>query len=152
MLALLAAFYQCDLTLHTETSAYLGRIGVFASALWIASFVGKLYALAWAVRLRLSRSALVVPAYAAFGLAIVPQYSARVEASTLTTIVALWVFTLFASALWTSRSVTSATTLDEWGRTVFGRALRTTWIMWALLTMCHVLFWRGEYDLHPAFL
>src|SRR5262245_6305543 len=34
MLALLCALYQCDLTLHSETCAYLGTTGVVAASAW----------------------------------------------------------------------------------------------------------------------
>src|SRR5215471_429980 len=42
MLSLLAVVYQGDLTLHTETCAYLGWTGVIASGVWLASFALKL--------------------------------------------------------------------------------------------------------------
>lgn len=38
MLALLFALYQWDLTLHTETCAYLGATGRWAAAVWLAVF------------------------------------------------------------------------------------------------------------------
>jgi hypothetical protein len=44
MLALLTVLYQSDLTLHTETCAFLGTAGAIASAAWLALFVGKLFA------------------------------------------------------------------------------------------------------------
>ena len=50
LLALLTVLYQGDLTLHTETCAYLGGVGIFASVAWLAMFVAKLYALAWALK------------------------------------------------------------------------------------------------------
>jgi hypothetical protein len=152
MLALLALLYQCDLTLHTATCAYLGTIGIFAAVAWLASFICKLYALAWAVELRPSRSAIAVPIFGALGLATLPRYFGLLDAHTTTTIVGLWVFALFASGLWTARDVSGAMTLDAWGRTVLERARRATWVMWMVLTVGHVLFWSAEFSLEPSVL
>ena len=148
MLALLTAVYQCDPTLHTETCAYLGGIGVFAALVWLASFVGKLYALASAVRLRLSRSAVAVPLFGALGLVFLPRLLYRYDPGTLTSLVGLWVFALFAAALWSRRRIESEVALDAWGGTVFRRAVRATWSIWAVLALGHVWFWADEFDLN----
>lgn len=145
MLALLTALYQCDPTLHTETCAYLGWVGVFGSASWLAIFVAKLRALAWAIRLRLSRSALLVPTFGALGLVLVPRLLPALDPGTAATLLASWVFSLFASALWSGREVSSAVRLDDWGSTVLRRGLRAAWLMWALLALSHVWFWSDEH-------
>jgi hypothetical protein len=67
LLALIAVLYQGDLTLHTETCAYLGWVGWLASITWLVSFAAKLRALAWAMRLRVSRTAYLVPLLGAVG-------------------------------------------------------------------------------------
>jgi hypothetical protein len=46
--------------------------------------------------------------------------------------------------------ITSSLTLDAWGRTVFKRAVRGTWAIWAVLTLSHVWFWADEFDLRGA--
>jgi hypothetical protein len=152
MLALLAAPYQCDVTLHTETSAYLGSVGAVSSAAWLASFVAKLYALAWAMRLELSRSAIAVPTFGAAGLALLPHWLRQVDAGQGTTIVGLWVFALLAAGLWSARHVKSKLAVDEWGCTVQERALRATWLLWGVLALAHVLFWVSEHRLDRAVL
>src|SRR4051794_20185201 len=76
LLALMTLLYQCDLTLHTETCAFLGGFGALATATWFSLFVGKLYALAWAVRLRLSRRAVATAAFGALGLVLGPYLTA----------------------------------------------------------------------------
>ncbi len=144
MLALLAALYQCDLTLHTETSAYLGRIGIVASAAWVLLFWAKLRALAWAVHLRLSRSAQTLPLIAAVGLGVAPHVMARGDAATSSVLVTVWLFALACIALWTSRKVESTAALDAWGETVLRRAVRGTWVAWTVLLLFHVAFWRDE--------
>ena len=57
MLALLTALYQCDLTLHTETCVQLGLAGTCAAAVWLALFALKLFALGWAMKVRVSLGA-----------------------------------------------------------------------------------------------
>ena len=145
LLALIAILYQGDLTLHTETCAYLGWVGVAGTAAWAGMFVAKLYALAWALKLQLSRAAVFVAAFGALGAATLPHYLGVVPASTMTPIVALWLFSLFAAALWSRRHVKSVVPLDAWGRTVKRRALGATWAAWTLLLLVHVHFWYTEH-------
>lgn len=141
MLALLTALYQCDLTLLTESQVHLG----LGSALWIGLFIAKLRALAWAMQVRLSRSAIVVPAVGALGLAIMPHVLLHFRAYERGSIVAVWLFALFATGLWTSREVTSIETLDAWGQTVLARTQRAIWVMWAAASAGHALFWCDQF-------
>ena len=150
MLALLIAVYQCDPTLHTETCAYLGGVGVLAGAVWITSFVAKVWALAAAMRVRLSRSALLLPTFGAFGVLLFPPFLRQVNATSMSSLVALWVFALFALGLWGPLRISNLAGLDAWGRTVFKRAVRATWAIWAALTLAHVWFWCTEFELKGA--
>lgn len=150
MLCLVTALYQGDLTLLTERQLYLGLAGALTAAAWLALFVAKIHALAWAMRLRLSRSAVAVPALGALGMALMPHLLQQGSASIRSALVAGWVFTLFAAGLWTSREVTSKVSLDAWGQTVLGRTLRATWILWATLATLHVLFWCSQFGVSPA--
>ncbi len=152
MLALLAALYQGDLTLHTETCAYLGHVGLTAGALWWLSFIAKLHALAWAMRLTLSRSALAVAALGAFGLVVLPHVVLNVGTRAGSELVGLWVFALFALALWTTRGVRSAARLDGWAATVLRRATRAAWILWTVLVLWHLRFWSNELGFDPTVL
>jgi hypothetical protein len=157
MLALLCALYQGDPTLHSETCAYLGTTGVVAVSAWLVSFVGKLYALAWALRVRLSGSAIAVPTFGALGAVMLPQLADQLPARTLTSVVSLWLFVLFAFALWSSREVRSLVPLDGWGQTVLRRAREAIWALWTVLTLAHVWFWAREFSLNfldfsPVFL
>jgi hypothetical protein len=150
MLGLLTALYQCDLTLHTETCVYLGAVGILAATLWVLLFVAKLYALAWAVRLRLSISATAVATLGALGLAILPHQLPDLEARGASALVGLWLFALFALGLHASRAITSRVTLDAWGETVLRRALRAVWLMWSVLLVLHVAFWSLHYAVRLA--
>ena len=150
MLALLIAIYQCDPTLHTETCAYLGGVGVLAGAAWLASFVAKLSALAVGMRVRLSRSALLLPTFGALGVLLFPPFLRQLNSICMSSLVALWVFALFAFGLWSSLRITSLLRLDAWGRTVFERALRAMWVILAVLTLSHVWFWATEFELKRA--
>ena len=152
MLSLVTALYQCDLTLLTERHVYLGLAGATAVVVWLVMFVAKLHALAWAMRLRLSTSAVAVPAFGALGMAVLPHALQQGDAPTRSAVVALWVFMLFASGLWSSREATSKVSLDGWGQTVLARTLRATWILWAALASLHVLFWCNESGVSPAVL
>ena len=99
MLALITALYQCDLTLFTERSVYLGFAGALAALAWLIVFVVKLYALAWAMRVRLSRSAVAVAAFGALGLAVLPHGLSQGDPSRTSALIALWIFALFAAGL-----------------------------------------------------
>jgi hypothetical protein len=144
--ALIAVLYQGDLALGTENYALLA-IGKWAAFGWFALFVVKLRALAWALRLKLSTSAFAVASFGAAGIAVVPQLSRTLGSRALSSVVALWLLALFASALWTSRVVTSERGLDAWGEKVLARSLRATWSIWGGLAFGHVLFWTWRYHL-----
>jgi hypothetical protein len=145
LLALLTVLYQSDLTLHTETCAFLGTAGAIASAAWLALFVGKLFALAWALRLRLSRRAVATASLGALGLAVGPYLLASLSAARAGAALALFVFAL--GSLYPRGEESAATSLvsvDDWSRTVLRRAVRATWVMWAGLLALHVLFWSTQ--------
>ena len=149
MLALLATFYLCDLTMHTETCVYLGWVGPLAAGLWWLSFVGKLVALGRALQLRLPRAVLCGASLSAVGLAVVPRVLGALDARAGGAVVAVWVFAVFAFALFGWRDPTSTVPLDAWGHTVLRRALRATWAMWATLMLLHVLYWCSDRGIRP---
>ncbi len=148
MLALIIALYQCDLTLQTERSVYLGGPGVLATVLWLVSFGLKLRALAGAMKIRLSRSAFGVPLLGAAGLASIPWICRLAPSDVATPLVGILVFWILAAGLWTFRRIESRHLHASWGRTVMRRALRAVWVGWAVALVGHVLF-TGEYG--PAF-
>ena len=141
MLALLAAVYQSDLTLHTETSVYLGPAGAIAATAWFVCFVAKLRALVWAMQLRLSRSAFAVAGLGAAGVASLPWMIALLDPTTASPLIAAWLFALLAIALWTRRAVTCLVRLTPWGQLVQRRCVRGTWVGWLAVTCFHVGFW-----------
>ncbi len=148
--ALMAVLYQGDLALQTETFALLGDVGRAASALWWIVFVAKLRLLAWALDLRVAPSGFGIVSFGALGLAAVPHLSRLVSTHTLSILVGLWLFTLLAAALWTTRAITSERELDAWGHTVLRRSVRASWTIWAALTGAHVVFWTSQYNLRAA--
>ncbi len=150
--ALIAVLYQGDLALCSETYALHGALGKVATTAWLLLFAVKLRALAWALRLELSRSAFAIAVLGASGVALIPPLSRSVEPRALGTIVGFWAFSVCAAALWTSRRVTSLAPLDAWGRTVLRRSLRAAWSIWGLLAAGHVVFWIGQYHLRPSIL
>lgn len=145
MLAALTALYQCDLTLHTETCVQLGTIGVVASVAWLAIFGGKLAALAWAVKARLSRGAYAVALTGAAALTFGPYLVERANAAASGGFVALVAFALVALAR-TAR-VTSTVELDAWGQTVFRRTVGVVWSLFGGLFALHVLFWASGHSI-----
>ncbi|AKF03232.1 hypothetical protein DB32_000381 [Sandaracinus amylolyticus] len=146
MLALLAAIYQCDPTLQVELFSFVGPIGIAASGGWIVLFVVKLVALARALELRVSRSALIVPVIGALGLALLPQLFRGSALELRTSLTMLWLFALGAAALWTSRRIESVRGLDVRGR----RALTGTWALWAAGALAHVTYWCAELRVSPG--
>ncbi len=150
MLGLIAVLFQGDLTLHVETCAYLGVAGKLAAGTWALLFVAKLYGLAWALELRLSRSAVLVPAAGAIGLAVLPHVLRGVDPSARGALVTLWLFGLGASAAWSERTVESAVGWDARGR----RCMRATWAIWGVLAVAHAVYWSSSqsFDLRIAVL
>jgi hypothetical protein len=142
LLALITTLYQSDLTLHTETCAYLGAVGMAAALAWFLLFVGKLHALAWALRIRLTSRAVATVTLGAAGLAVGPLVLPLLDARGAGTATALFVLalgTLYPPL--TEETASSRVTLDDWSRTVLQRSVRATWILWATATAVHVLFW-----------
>lgn len=144
MLALLSLLYQWDLTLHTETCAYLGAPGAWATVAWLALFVGKLGALAWALRVRVARRAMVAAVVAGLGLALAPRVLPGLGPRGAGVLLALWVFAL--GALYRRGGVTSLVALDGWGATVVRRATRAAWLISSALVGAHVLMWWKDHD------
>jgi hypothetical protein len=150
MLAVLCAVYQCDPTLVTERAVYGGAGGVATSVVWIAVFAAKLGALAWALRLRLSRSTIGVAALGAIGVGLMPHALAAASSeSSRELLVAVWSTAVTAAALFTPRAAACDLELDAWGEVVFARARRATWALYALAALLHVSFWRYEHELSP---
>jgi len=164
MLALLTVLYQADLTLHTETCALLEGVGVVAALVWLALFVAKLYALAWALRVRLARRAVLTAVLFAAGLALGPHLLARLDARTAGAALAAFVVALgtawprpkaradsadgaddASAASGADETLTSLVPLDDWGRTVLRRSVRAAWLAWAGLLALHVLFWSTQH-------
>lgn len=147
MLALITVLYQSDLTLHTETCALLGGVGIAASVAWLALFVGKLYALAWAVQIRLTRRAAATAIVGAAGVTAAPWALQHLDARGAGTAVALFVLVLGSlvprGAL--DASVTLRTAGDAWRETVLRRSVRASWLIWATLLTLHVLFWSAHH-------
>ena len=150
MLALLTVLYQCDLTLHTETCPYLGGVGVIATVGWLALFVVKLRALAWALKVRITTHAQITATVVAAGVAFLPYVLGRVDQRAGGAVVALWVFAI--ASLFGARgvAVTSEVELDDWGRVVLRRVVGASWGIAGLLFAGHVLFWSTQHALSLA--
>ncbi|MDB4945907.1 MAG: hypothetical protein JWP97_5441 [Labilithrix sp.] len=143
MLAVLTAVYQCDLTLHTEACACLGTVGVVASAAWLAFFLLKLRALAWAVRLRVPALALLLLAVGATGIAALPHVIGDLSERGSSAVVSAWLGALCLLAQYGGERlrITSTAPLDAWGQTVLRRATAAVWGIFAVLLLLHVGFW-----------
>jgi hypothetical protein len=145
MLALLAVLFQWDMTLHTETCAYLGWAGACATGAWLLLFAGKLYALAWGLRVRFSRTFAAAALVAASGLVLGPRVVPCLGPRLAGAVLAVWLFTL--AVLYRRECVTSAVDLDDWGRIVLRRATRAVWLLSGVLVGVHVLMWWRDHDL-----
>ena len=144
MLALLMAVYEGDPTLHTETCAYLSRVGAFAAALWLLLFVVKLRALAWAMRVRISPLSFVIAVLGALGLVIIPHALPLLASSQRSSVIAFWLLSLLSLFSLPFQKMTSTAPLDAWGAVVFRRAVRATWLIWSVLIVAHVFFWSTQ--------
>lgn len=145
MLGLLTVLYQNDLTLHTEACANLGVVGRIAAAGWLALFALKLAGLAWALRLRPSRSAVAAALLGGAGLALFPFALRHTGATEAGALVAAWVFAVVS--LQRTARLESLVPLDAWGHTVLRRASRATWLLSGGLLAGHVFFWSTTHHL-----
>jgi hypothetical protein len=145
MLALLVILYQWDTTLHTETCAYLGAAGAWATALWLLVFVGKLYAIGWALRVRLDRHLVAAALVAAVGLALGPRIIPGLGGRGAGAALAVWLFAL--ASLYRRGGITATAALNDWGHTVLRRVTGVAWVMSGALVGSHVLMWWRDHDL-----
>lgn len=151
LLAIITIAYQSDLTLHTETCAFLGSVGVAASVGWLALFVVKLRALAWALHVRPSRRAIATASFGAAGLAFAPHVLGALDARTAGGVIAVFVFALGSLCPRSPEdAVTTLVPLGEWGRTVLRRMVRAAWIIWGVLLGLHILFWSSQREIQLA--
>ncbi|HEY2513997.1 MAG TPA: hypothetical protein VGI39_24185 [Polyangiaceae bacterium] len=150
VLALLFLLYQWDLTLHTETSAYLGTAGLVSALVWLALFVGKLFAIGWALKVRFAPRFLAATTLGAAGLVFGPRLIPELGAVGSGMMVGAWVFALGALGPF-SGGITSLAELSPWGRTVLRRATRAAWIVSGVLLGIHVLyFWAKDHEIALA--
>ena len=144
LLAFLVVLFQGDLTLLVETSVYFGGAGTLSVIVWLASFAAKLRALAWALRLELSRSAFAVPVLGAIGMIVVSRSRNLFGVDAASLVLGAVSFAVVAAGLWTRRDVRSKETLDAWGQTVLRRGLRASWATWLFLSAMHLSFWASD--------
>ncbi|MCU0659632.1 MAG: hypothetical protein MUF64_31515 [Polyangiaceae bacterium] len=141
-LGLLAALYQCDLTLLTESAGMAGLSGVLPASLWLTVALLKLRALGWALRIRLERRAALVVAGGLAGLAGLPFLVYRVGSYPAGLLLGLYVFALLAALpAELGASARSLDALDDWGQTVLRRASWATWALWGVAFSLHLLCW-----------
>lgn len=143
MLSLIFVVYQWDTTLHTEACAYLGSVGIWASALWLGIFIAKLFLIGWALRVRIHRRMIVAGILGALGLVIAPHALANLGIYGGGGLIAAWIFGLIS--LYDGGSITSKVPLDAWGQTVLRRTTLAAWIISGVLISLHVLMWSGSY-------
>ncbi len=148
LLALVFAVYQWDTTLHTEACAYLGSLGALASAAWLVLFIGKLWAIGWALRIRLARRMLAAFLLAAVGLVVLPRVLPLLDARGAGSLLAAWLFSLLS--LYRRGEITSIGELDAWGMTVLRRATHAVWAISAAMLALHVDMWCTNADVSLA--
>jgi len=154
ILAMVEVVYLCDVTFQTEVAAYLGSVGLATSAGWAVALPLKLALLAWALRLRLSASAVVLPTLGGLLVAAMPHvlYHRLLGHEQATTLIVCSVFGLVAAWVWFRPTLVSREELDDWGTTVLTRASRAIWILWGGFLLGHVAFWVHAHELGPGVL
>lgn len=150
MLAFLSLLYQWDLTLHTETCAYLGNAGLVAAFAWLVVFAAKLSGLAWALRIRLATRVVAAAAVGAIGLAFGPRLIPALDGRGAGALVAVWCFVL--GALYRSGGgIESNVEVVGWGETVLRRATRAAWLLSGALLSIHLLFLASDHAISLSF-
>ncbi|MCA9574093.1 MAG: hypothetical protein KC668_01610 [Myxococcales bacterium] len=142
MLAIMAAVFQVDPTMHLETSTYLGALGMVTTGAWLAVCAAKLYGLCWALDVRPSRSARALMALGALGLAVIPHALPVTGPTSRSTLICGWLFAVFGAALATRREVFGRAEWDPRAQ----RAVHATWALWGALLLAHAGYWAT--DLH----
>jgi hypothetical protein len=148
VLGLLAALYQCDLTLHVEASRVVGDWGPVSAGAWVVLFVVKLGLLARALGLTLSPGVWGSAALGALAVASGPQLAQSLAAShseSRSAYVAFPIFVAGAFALFVPRDVFSSVPLDVRAR----RCIQGVWVLWSGATLLHYLYWCEAYYLGP---
>jgi hypothetical protein len=144
ILGLIFVVYQWDTTLHTEACAYLGSVGLWASALWLGIFVAKLFSIGWALRIRIHRRMIAAGFLAAVGLVLAPHALANLGIYGSGGLLAAWIFGLIS--LYDGASISSKVPLDAWGETVLRRVTGAAWTISAVLITLHVVMWSSSYS------
>ena len=149
ILAMVEVFFLFDPTFQTMTIATLGKTGLVLSTAWVVMVLVKLEILAWIFRLRLSPTALMLPALAAVAVAGMPYALGftGVANGTIHVIGTWYAVGLVAVFLWTPPQVTCAITLDAWGQTVFHRASTAAWMIWTGLYLYHFAAWSVQFSI-----
>jgi len=143
ILAIIEIFFLFDCTFRTEVVATLEGLGLLTSGGWVAMAALKIFALVWVFRLKVSPLAILIPVLAAAGIAGTPHLFHLYQGDKIIIhLGAIWygVF-LMASILLLRPKVRSLITLDDWGRTVLRRTLRTAIAMWAGFYVFHLITW-----------
>jgi len=148
LLALIFVLYQWDLTLHTETCAYLGVAGGWAAAAWLVLFGGKLFAIGWALQVRFERRFVAAALLAALGLTLLPRVLPGLGGRGAGGLVAVWLFAL--GALYRRGGIESRVRLDAWGQVVLRRGTDAAWALSGALVTLHVLMWQQDHDISLA--
>ena len=147
VLALLFLLYQWDLTLHTETAAYLGTPGLVSALVWLALFVAKTFAIGWALQIRFAPRFLGAATLGAVGLVFGPRLIPELGAVGSGMMVGAWIFALGALGPFEG-GITSLVPLSPWGRTVLRRASRAAWLVSGMLLGIHVFyFWAKDHQI-----
>ena len=140
MLGLIATAYLGDLTMHTETSVFLGEVGIVASAGWWAIFTLKLVLLMRALGIRASRGLVPLLALGAFVVAALPHLlvlSSPIARRELTSVMVLGI-ALLAALLRPSLSLLDEDAGDD---IRVRRSLRAALGGLALVALLHVAYW-----------
>jgi len=149
ILALLEVLFIADVTLQAEAAATMRSGAILATACWLALFVFKLNALAWALRLRLSLSARILPALGAAGVVLFPTLLFNhVTNKEVTGLLMVWFAGLVVAAVvWIRPRVESNQPLDARGQEVLRKITSSAWILWALFLSFHIVSWSVANDL-----
>src|SRR4029079_12445665 len=74
------------------------------------------------------------------------------DGRSLTALVGIGVYAVFAAALWSHRRLSSTQPLDGWGALVLLRSERAIWMLWGVALIAHVGFWSMQVDLELSIL
>ncbi len=149
ILAIMNIFFLFDCTYQTEHLSSVQSIGGFWTVLWIMLFVLKLKFITITFRLKIPVVGLLVPIFAAIGIAGGPYifYYTNIDQSFIHLLMTWYGVILAAIILWFRPTAICKNKLNARARSVLPRAVNAAWLIWGGFYLYHLISWIRFFDI-----